>query len=197
MIHSIKGCAEVNQHNPCLLPTFQCTLQCMGHTQKCITGTHPFPISKMGGWKHTTHNQHHSQPAPLTTSTTHNHQHHSQPPAPLTTTSTSHNNQHHSQPPAALTTTNTIHNLTKTSTTHILTTTSTTRQDQHHSPPSAPLSTTNTHHHQHHSPPQTSTTISTTRHPSTIHHLKLTTTTNTHHHQQKLYGMSRQFSSDY
>ena len=39
----------------------------MGHTQKCITGTQPFPISKLGGWKDTTAfhksskaNQHHA-----------------------------------------------------------------------------------------------------------------------------------------
>ena len=36
-----------------LLPTFQCTLQCMGHAQKCMTDTQTFPISKLGGWKHT------------------------------------------------------------------------------------------------------------------------------------------------
>ena len=36
------------------LPTLQCTLQYMGHEQKSITGTHTFPISKLGGWKHTT-----------------------------------------------------------------------------------------------------------------------------------------------
>ena len=37
-------------HDPSLLPT----LQCVGHAQKCITGTQTFPISKLGGWKHTT-----------------------------------------------------------------------------------------------------------------------------------------------
>ena len=26
----------------------------MGHAQKCITGTQTFPISKLGGWKHST-----------------------------------------------------------------------------------------------------------------------------------------------
>ena len=37
-----------------LLPTLQCTLQCMRHAQKCITGIQTFPISKLGGWKQTT-----------------------------------------------------------------------------------------------------------------------------------------------
>ena len=26
----------------------------MGHAQNCITGTHTLPVSKLGGWKHTT-----------------------------------------------------------------------------------------------------------------------------------------------
>ena len=30
------------------------SLQCMGHLQKCITGTQTFPINKLGGWKHIT-----------------------------------------------------------------------------------------------------------------------------------------------
>ena len=50
----IKGCAEINLYDPSLLPTLQCTLQCMWHAQKCITGTQTFPISKLGGWKHST-----------------------------------------------------------------------------------------------------------------------------------------------
>ena len=54
MVDPIKDCAEINLHDPCLLPTIQCTLQCMGHAQKCITGTQTFPISKLGGWKYTT-----------------------------------------------------------------------------------------------------------------------------------------------
>ena len=54
MVDPIKGCTEVNLHDPSLLPTLQCTLQCKGHAQKCITGTHTFLISKLGGWKHTT-----------------------------------------------------------------------------------------------------------------------------------------------
>ena len=38
---------EINQRDPILLPSLQCTLQCMGHAQKCITGTQTFPISKL------------------------------------------------------------------------------------------------------------------------------------------------------
>ena len=52
--YPIKGCTEVDLHDLSLLPTLQCTLQCMGLAQKCITGTQTFPISKLGGWKHTT-----------------------------------------------------------------------------------------------------------------------------------------------
>ena len=54
MVDPIKGSAEVNLKDPSLLPTLQCTLQCMRHALKCITGTQTFPISKLGGWKHTT-----------------------------------------------------------------------------------------------------------------------------------------------
>ena len=54
MVDPINSTAEVDLHNPGLLPALQCTLQCMCHTQKCITGTQTFPISKLGGWKHTT-----------------------------------------------------------------------------------------------------------------------------------------------
>ena len=54
MVDPIKCCAEINLSDPSLLPTLQCTLQCMLHAQKCITGTKTFPISKLGGWKHTT-----------------------------------------------------------------------------------------------------------------------------------------------
>ena len=54
MVDSIKVCTEINLHIPSLLPTLQCILQCMGQQQKCITGTQTFPISKLGGWKHTT-----------------------------------------------------------------------------------------------------------------------------------------------
>ena len=36
------------------MPTLQCTLQYMGHAQKVHQGTQTFPISKLGGWKHTT-----------------------------------------------------------------------------------------------------------------------------------------------
>ena len=34
-----NGCTETNLHDPIFLPTLKCTLQCMGHSQKCITGT--------------------------------------------------------------------------------------------------------------------------------------------------------------
>ena len=54
MVDPIKGCAEINLNDPILQPTLQCSLQCMSHAQKCITGTQTFPISKLGGWKHTT-----------------------------------------------------------------------------------------------------------------------------------------------
>ena len=50
----IKGWTEISLHDSSLLPTLQCTLQCMVHEQKSITGTHTFPISKLGGWKRTT-----------------------------------------------------------------------------------------------------------------------------------------------
>ena len=51
MVDSIKGCTEINLHDPSLLPTLKFTLQCMGHAQKCITGTQTFPIIKLDGWK--------------------------------------------------------------------------------------------------------------------------------------------------
>ena len=54
MVDQIKGRAEIILSDPSLLHTPQCTLQCMGHSQKCITGTHTFTISKLFGWKHTT-----------------------------------------------------------------------------------------------------------------------------------------------
>ena len=54
MVDPIKSCTEVNLCDQSLLPILQCTLQCMGHTQKCITGTQTFPISNLGGWKDTT-----------------------------------------------------------------------------------------------------------------------------------------------
>ena len=50
MVDPIKVCTEVNLHDPSLLPTLQCTLQCMGHP--CQSRT--FPLNKLGGWKHTT-----------------------------------------------------------------------------------------------------------------------------------------------
>ena len=48
MVDPIKGCAEINLHDPRVMPTLQCTLQYMGHSQKCIAGTQIFPISKLG-----------------------------------------------------------------------------------------------------------------------------------------------------
>ena len=50
MVDPIKGGAEINMNDPSLLATLQCTLQCMRHAQKCITGTQSFLISKLGGW---------------------------------------------------------------------------------------------------------------------------------------------------
>ena len=43
MVDSNKSCTEINLYDLSLLSTLQCTLQCMGHTQKCITGTQTFP----------------------------------------------------------------------------------------------------------------------------------------------------------
>ena len=54
MVDPMKSYAEINLYDLSLLPTVQCTLQCMRRTQKCITGKQTFPISKLGGWKHTT-----------------------------------------------------------------------------------------------------------------------------------------------
>ena len=54
MVGPFKGCTEINQNDTSLLPTLQCPLQCMGHTQKCITGTQIFQISKQCCWKHIT-----------------------------------------------------------------------------------------------------------------------------------------------
>ena len=50
MVDPIKGCAEINLHGPSLLPTLQCTLQCMEHAQKYIKGRMTFPTRKFGGW---------------------------------------------------------------------------------------------------------------------------------------------------
>ena len=49
MVDPITGFTELNLHDPSLLST----LQCMGQAQNCITGPQTFPISKLGGWKHT------------------------------------------------------------------------------------------------------------------------------------------------
>ena len=57
MVDPIKGCTEINLHYPSFLPTLQCTLQCMGHAPKCVTGTQTFLISKLSGWRHTTDEQ--------------------------------------------------------------------------------------------------------------------------------------------
>ena len=52
--HRAEPTEPINLHDPGLLPTLQCTLQCMGHARKCTKGTQTFPISKLGGWKPTT-----------------------------------------------------------------------------------------------------------------------------------------------
>ena len=54
MVDPIKGCTDVNPHDPSLLKTLQYTLQCMGHSQNSIRGTQTFPISKLDRWNHTT-----------------------------------------------------------------------------------------------------------------------------------------------
>ena len=54
MVDSIKGRAEINLHDPSLLPILQCTLQCIPHAQKCISDAQTFPISKQAGWLHAT-----------------------------------------------------------------------------------------------------------------------------------------------
>ena len=53
MVDLIKSCAEINLHDPSLLFTLQCILQCMGHA-KCTTCINTFPIKKLVSWKHTT-----------------------------------------------------------------------------------------------------------------------------------------------
>ena len=47
MVDPINGCTEINLNDPCLLPTLHCTLQCMGHAQKSITGIQTFPIRNL------------------------------------------------------------------------------------------------------------------------------------------------------
>ena len=53
MVDPIKDCAEINLYDPSLLPTLQCTLQCMWQEQKCITCTQTSLMSTQGGWKYT------------------------------------------------------------------------------------------------------------------------------------------------
>ena len=50
MVDPIKGCSEIELQNSSLLPTPMG--QCMGQKQMCINGTQTFPISNLGGWKH-------------------------------------------------------------------------------------------------------------------------------------------------
>ena len=50
MVDPIKGCTEINLHDPSLLPTLQCTSKCMGQAQKCITGNHADLSDKKTGW---------------------------------------------------------------------------------------------------------------------------------------------------
>ena len=45
---------SICMRNHSLQSNLRRTFQCIGHTQKCITGRQIFPISKLGGWKHTT-----------------------------------------------------------------------------------------------------------------------------------------------
>ena len=53
MVDPIKGWAEINLHNPSLLPTPN-ALCSVWDTHKCpYTGTQTFRISKLGCWKHT------------------------------------------------------------------------------------------------------------------------------------------------
>ena len=40
MVDPIKSCAEINLHNPSLMPTLQCIFQCMRHTRKVY---HKYP----------------------------------------------------------------------------------------------------------------------------------------------------------
>ena len=47
MVDPNKASTEVNLFNPGLHPTLQRTLQCMGHTQRSITGAQTYPISKL------------------------------------------------------------------------------------------------------------------------------------------------------
>ena len=54
IVDPIKGCAEVKLRNRSILNTLQWILQCMGHTQKYMTSIQTFPISKLGGFNHTT-----------------------------------------------------------------------------------------------------------------------------------------------
>ena len=50
MVDPIESCAKINLLGPSLLPNLQCGLQCMGHAQKCITGTRPDLTDKQTGW---------------------------------------------------------------------------------------------------------------------------------------------------
>ena len=44
MVDPFKGSTEINQQDNSPLANLPCTLQCMGHAQKCITGIQTFPI---------------------------------------------------------------------------------------------------------------------------------------------------------
>ena len=48
MVDPIKGCAEINLHYPSLLPTHQCTLQCMGDPLLCVSHT---LLSALESWQ--------------------------------------------------------------------------------------------------------------------------------------------------
>ena len=50
-----KAAAEINLHDPSFLPAHSLMhFAVYGHSQKCITGSQTFPISKLCGLKHTT-----------------------------------------------------------------------------------------------------------------------------------------------
>ena len=54
IVDPIKGCTEINLHDPSLLQTLQCTLQCIWDMHKSASQIQTFPISKLCDWKHTT-----------------------------------------------------------------------------------------------------------------------------------------------
>ena len=51
MMDLLRGCTEINLRYLILLPTHQCTLQCMEHAEMCFIDTQTFPISILCGVK--------------------------------------------------------------------------------------------------------------------------------------------------